>query len=170
MLCTINEELIKKIKEDNLPVDKALLFCFAVEYQEYGILDVIFTTDIVDVSTEYLYRINMTRHNPETNLLELRIPLFKQESQKDDFDLFFRYLISDPSVVHNSRLFTDDKETRRAFHVVREKIPEFDLNRFAKASIQYYKAPEYCKGLRGYLDANAYAQYYSYRETESNWI
>lgn len=166
----INKDLVDLIKSQNLDLQEALFFSFAIEYQEFGLLDTVINSDIINPDTEPLYRINLCNHDIEKGQYKLKIPLFKSSNENDGFLKFLMHLsardIGTRGHVNNQAnyaIFTNDEDTKENYYRLVDSIKsfagEFDALKLADRTAEYYKTVDMPVKLNKFLSTLAFTSY-----------
>jgi hypothetical protein len=165
-----NKQLIEEIKINNLDVAESLLFAYAVEFQDYGLLDTIINSQIITPMNEPLYRINLCTHDIENGRLKLKYPLFVN-SNNEGFFLEYLSLLGKNGMKtrgHTNNevqyaVLTNDESTQANFYKLSKSISEhrgtFDLQRLVDKTIDYYSNVQMPVKLDKFLSTYAYIAY-----------
>ena len=155
----VNPELIRVIQESNLPEEEALLFCAAVELQEYGVLNyILMAPGLITIDNEHLYRINLCEVDVDKPGIKykLRVPLFKDDGPSVSFNDFLK-LLTEKNVRHNghssnplsySILSAEDDE---ALKTCMRRLKTTNIQRLADVTAEYYFNTTYAKKLKDFL-------------------
>ena len=166
----INKQLLEEIKNNNVDVAEALFFAYAVEFQDYGLLDVIINSQIITDMNEPLYRINLCTHDVENGRLQLKYPLFVN-SNTESFFLEYLSLLGKNGMKtrgHTNNevqyaVLTNDMTTQSNFYKLSKSISEhtgtFDLQRLVDKTIDYYSNVQMPVKLDKFLSTYAYIAY-----------
>lgn len=165
-----NKQLIEEIKKNNLDVAEALLFAYAVEFQDYGLLDTIINSQIINSMNEPLYRINLCTHDIENGKLALKYPLFVESNTDDSFLQFLAQLSKNGMKTrgHTNNpmqyaVLTNDDVTKSNFYKLVKSISEFngsfDLDTLVAKTIDYYANVQMPVKLDKFLSTLAFTAY-----------
>lgn len=172
----VNQKLIEEIEQSGLPIEEALLFCAAVEMQRYGTLDwLVATSGIINTENEHKYRINLCNHDPETDSIKLRYPLFVTEQPDVNFKQFTEQLFA-RGVKYNGHVNTPLKYSilsatdEGAFLEFAGKIGVLDLNKLVAVTVNYYANTEYAKKLTDFLKSIAPSMYSTFEPNKSGLV
>lgn len=168
---SINKELVSFIEQQGLDVSEALMFCFAVEYdKEYGLMDVIHNSDLIDATNEPIYRINLCEHDIENGKYKLKHSLFSTAHNTSEF-LEFITLLSKNNMTarghkNNQRdyaVITNDENTKTVFNqlvqTIKNQFNTFDMNKFIRKVVSYYESVEMPVKLDKFISTYGYSYY-----------
>ena len=164
----INNLLLDEIETLGLEQNTAITFCLCFVFKEYGCLDKALESGLLNYEEEKLCRIRLTQYNPETDTLELKIPLFYNEDVVEGYDDYYAYLVKSNKITTKARLVSND-ETRKNFYELQSMYKDFDLERFKKATESYYSNEQYVKNLPKFIAELGKTYYDSYKE-ENDYI
>lgn len=167
----INKELVDFIEKQGLDVSEALMFCFAVEYdKEYGLMDIIHNSDLIDATNEPIYRINLCDHDIENGKYKLKHSLFSNQTQSNEF-LEFITLLSKNNMTarghkNNQRdyaVITNDENTKTIFNqlaqTIKNQYQSFDIHKFVRKVVNYYETVEMPVKLDKFISTFGYSYY-----------
>lgn len=152
-------ELLEKMPDKQL----ALLFCLAVEY---GLLDLMIDSGVINKDNEYYYRINLTQID-EDGILRLKVPLFgKAQDNTGAFFVYIEKLIQKGMTLtgfgfnmQEYTVLTTDSETQDNFIRVSMSVDNFDIDRLVDVTVKYYQQTVKAKGLKSFLAKDAITAY-----------
>jgi|LakMenEpi03Aug12_release.lakeMendotaPanAssembly.Ray.scaffolds.fasta_scaffold01179_58 hypothetical protein len=152
-------ELLEPMPDKSL----ALLFCLAVEY---GLLDTMIDSGVINRDNEHYYRINLTQVDEDGNL-RLRVPLFgKIQDNTGEFYTYIEKLIQKGMTLtgfgfnmQEYTVLTTDSETQDNFVRVKLSIDNFNIDRLVDVTVKYYQQTVKAKGLKSFLAKDAITAY-----------
>lgn len=172
----VNEKLIQEIEKSGLPLEEALIFCAAVEMQRYGTLDwLVGISDIVQPENEHKYRINLCFHDPETDSIKLRWPLFETSKVSASFAEFTK-LLSAKGLKYNGHgnnplaFSILSKEDEGAFQQLWAGLENPDANKLAQITVNYYANTTYAKKLKDFFIEVAPTMYTTFEPKNTGMI
>lgn len=180
---TINNKLITTIEDSGLDVSEALLFCFAVEHQEYDMLDKLLEKNIITPDNEHYYRINLCTKDENTLDLKLKIPLYGSTGHRSMYSEFLDRLLGHQNMTEKGHIdnqkdyivINASKAAEIAFNELTSQIEDFDMDRLVEATIKFYRDVRFAPILyndkgTGYLQAHALLAYKNYKQEKPNLI
>lgn len=172
----VNEKLIQEIEKSGLPLEEALLFCAAVEMQRYGTLDwLVGISNILQPDNEHKYRINLCLHDPETDSIKLRWPLFETAKVSASYAEFTK-LLAAKGLRHNGHgnnvlaYSILSKEDEDAFKQLWSELENPSLERLAQITVNYYANTTYAKKLKDFFIEVAPTMYITFEPNKTGMI
>lgn len=152
------------------------MFCAAVVMQKHGTLDwLLLRSGILTPENEHKYRINLCAHDPETDSLSLRFPLFVTSAPEVNFTDFMKMLASrgiryngHPNHILNYSIVSKGDEA--AFQKVYSSIPNIDITRLVDITTSYYASTPYAKKLCDFLEETAPMMYLTHESSKTGLV
>lgn len=160
----INKKLIDYFEDVDLNVGEALLFCFAVEYQQYELLNLLIEKELITLENEMFFRINLTTMDENGNII-LKYSLFNfdtDEQFQTYIDELKRTGLMINGMSYNQQeyaILTTDEETQKQFSKFVLSHPDFSLEKLVKITENYYSQVTKAKKLVNFLATDAITMY-----------
>lgn len=169
----INPKIVELAKSSNLNVADALLFCFAVNNQEFDMLDRLLERGILD-ENEYMFRINLCNID-EDGRLALRHSLYTTDDNIISYMAFNDMLIKNYSMtvnghINNPRAFKVMDDAEETYNSLLLSIPDVDIQRLCKVVSEHYRKTEYCTGFKKFFSMGAKLEYDNFSDDTSSGL
>lgn len=168
----INPKIVDLCEHYGINTADALLFCFAVQNQQYNLLDRLLEHGILD-ENENVFRIHLCQLDDDLNLA-LRHPLYTVDEEALSYYSFCKLLADNYNMtvndhINNPRNFKVMDNAEEQYKALLLSIPDVDMHRLAKIVSEYYKRTEFCTAFSKFFGMTAKLEYESYH-TESSGL
>jgi hypothetical protein len=164
----INPKIIEVCQKGNIDISDAILFCFAVNNQQYPLLDRLLERGILD-ENEHIFRINLCNLDEEGNL-GLRYSLYTNDELPYSYTGFKKLLYDNYNMtlnghVNNIRPFKVMDDAENEYNSLLLSIPDIDIQKLARVVSDYYSKTEFCTGFKKFFREDAKLAYDNFDNT-----